>query len=312
MTRRIILDCDPGHDDAVALVLAQGNPEIELAAVTTVAGNQTLANVTRNARAVATLAGITGVPIAAGCDRPLVREQVVAGDIHGETGLDGATLPEPTVELDPRHAVDVIIETVLAGQPGEITLVPTAPLTNIAVALRREPRIVSRVREVVLMGGAYTRGNMTPAAEFNIGVDPEAAAIVFGAGWPVTMIGLDLTHQALATPDVLERIDAIGTPLAVVLRDLLVFFRDAYLRDQGMPAPPVHDPCAVARLIAPEIMRVREAFVAVETQGRWTSGMTVTDFGGACGQPPNALVATTLDAPRFWDLVVDAVARIGG
>jgi purine nucleosidase len=310
MARRIILDCDPGHDDAFALVLAHGSPEIELAAVTTVAGNQTLAKVTRNARSVATLAGITDVPIAAGCDRPLLREQVVAGQIHGESGLDGAALPEPTVPLDPRHGVDVIIETVLAAQPGEITLVPTGPLTNIAVALRREPRIVPMVREVVLMGGAYTRGNITPAAEFNIGVDPEAAAIVFGAGWPVTMVGLDLTHQALATPDVLERIGAVGTPLALVLRDLLVFFRDTYRNDQGMPAPPVHDPCAVARVIAPEIMAVREAFVAVETQGRWTSGMTVTDFGNAYGQRPNTLVATTLDVPRFWDLVLDAITRI--
>ncbi|HEX5405813.1 MAG TPA: nucleoside hydrolase [Pseudonocardiaceae bacterium] len=311
MARRIILDCDPGHDDTFAIVLAHGSPEIELAAITTVAGNQTLAKVTRNARSVATLAGITDVPIAAGCDRPLLRDQVVAAQIHGESGLDGATLPEPTVALDPRHGVDVIVQTVMAAAPGEITLVPTGPLTNIAAALRREPHIVSRVREVVLMGGAYTRGNMTPAAEFNIGVDPEAAAIVFDAGWPVTMVGLDLTHQALATPDVVARIDAVGTPLAATLRDLVRFFRDAYSSDQGMSAPPVHDPCAVARVIAPDIMAVREAFVAVETQGRWTSGMTVTDFGNAYGQPPNTFVATTLDVPRFWDLVVDAITRIG-
>jgi purine nucleosidase len=288
--------------------LAHGNPDVALAAITTVAGNQTLAKVTWNARSVATLAGITGVPIAAGCDRPLVREQIVGESIHGESGLDGTTLPEPTVALDPRHGVDVIIQTVMDAEPGEITVVPTGPLTNIAVAMRREPRIVPRVREVVLMGGAYTRGNITPAAEFNIAVDPEAAAMVFAGEWPVTMVGLDLTHQALATPDVLDRIAAIDTPVARALVDLLVFFRDAYLADQGMPAPPVHDPCAVARVIAPDVMTVAEAFVAVETQGRWTSGMTVTDFGH--GQP-NTLVATKLDAPRFWHLVIDAITAIG-
>jgi purine nucleosidase len=308
MARKIILDCDPGHDDVFAMLLAHGNPEVTLVAITTVAGNQTLDKVTWNARSVATLAGISRVPIAAGCDRPLVREQIVGESIHGKTGLDGTTLPEPTVPLDPRHGVDVIIQTVMAAEPGEITLVPTGPLTNIAVAMGREPRIVPRVREVVLMGGAYTRGNITPAAEFNIAVDPEAAAMVFAGTWPVTMVGLDLTHQALATPDVLDRIAAIGTPVARAAGDLLVFFRGAYLADQGMPAPPVHDPCAVARVIAPEIMTVVEAVVAVETQGRWTSGMTVTDFGG---QPPNTLVATTLDVPRFWSLVIDARTAIG-
>lgn len=311
MPRKIILDCDPGHDDAFAILLAHGNPEVELVAITTVAGNQTLEKVTWNALSLATLGGISGVPIAAGCDRPLVREPIVAGEIHGETGLDGTTLPEPTVALDPRHGVDVIIQTVMAAEPGEITLVPTGPLTNIAVAMRREPRIVPRVREVVLMGGAHTRGNVTPAAEFNIGVDPEAAAMVFAGDWPVTMVGLDLTHQALATPDVLARVEAIGTPVARAMGDLLVFFRDAYLADQGMPAPPVHDPCAVARVIAPEVMTVVDAFVAVETQGRWTSGMTVTDFGNAYGQPPNTLVATTLDVPLFWNLVIDALTAIG-
>jgi purine nucleosidase len=311
MPRKIILDCDPGHDDAVAILLAHGNPEIELAAITTVAGNQTLAKVTWNARSVATLAGISGVPVATGCDRPLMREQIVAEQIHGESGLDGTTLPEPTVPLDPRHGVDVIVQTVMAAESGEITLVPTGPLTNIAVALRREPAIVARVREVVLVGGAHTRGNVTPAAEFNIGVDPEAAAMVFEGAWPVTMAGLDLTHQALATPDVLDRIAAIGTPVARTVGELLVFFRESYRTAQGMAHPPVHDPCAVARVIAPKVMTVVDAFVAVQTQGQWTSGMTVTDFGDAYGQPANTLVATTLDVPRFWDLVIDALAAIG-
>lgn len=303
MPRRIILDCDPGHDDALAMLLAHGSPEVDLVAVTTVAGNQTLDKVTRNARSVATLAGITGVPFAAGCDRPLLRDLTVAAHIHGESGLDGTTLPEPTVALDPRHAVDLIIDTVLAADPGAITLVPTGPLTNIAMAMRREPRIVPRVREVVLMGGSYTRGNTTPAAEFNVAVDPEAAAAVFAGGWPVTMVGLDLTHQALVTPDVLARIAAISTPVASTVVELLTFYRQAYRADQRMSDPPLHDPCAVARVIAPEVMAVRDAFVVVETQGRWTSGMTVTDFG----RSPNALVATTLDVPRFWDLLIGAL-----
>ena len=308
MPRKIVIDCDPGHDDAVAILLAHGNPEIDLVAITTVAGNQTLDKVTWNARSLATLAGITGVPVAAGCDRPLLRDAIVAEEIHGTTGLDGTTLPEPTVELDPRHGVDVIIDTIMDADASEITLVPTGPLTNIAVAVRRAPHIVSRVREVVLMGGAYTRGNVTPAAEFNIAVDPEAAAIVFAAGWPLTMVGLDLTHQALATAEVRARIAAIGTPPARAIGDLLEFFRVAYLADQGMPAPPVHDPCAVARVIDPSVMTVEEAVVTVETQGRFTSGMTVTNFRG---RPANALVATTLDVPRFWDLVVDALTAIG-
>lgn len=309
--RKIILDCDPGHDDAFAILLAHGNPEVELAAITTVAGNQTLPKVTRNARAVATLAGITGVPIAAGCERPLVREQITAGNIHGKSGLDGAELPQPAVPLDSRHAVELIVELVMAAEPGEITLVPVGPLTNIAVAMRREPRIVPRVREVVLMGGAHTRGNVTPAAEFNIAVDPEAAAAVFAADWPVTMVGLDLTHQALATPEILDRIAAIGTPVARAVHGLLGFFQRAYLTETGMPAPPVHDPCAVARVIAPDVMAVEDAFVTVETQGRWTSGMTVTDFGAAYGQPHNTQVATTLDVLRFWNLMIDALIAIG-
>jgi purine nucleosidase len=197
LPRKILIDCDPGHDDAMAIMLAAGNPEIELMAITTVAGNQTLPKTTLNARRVCSVAGID-VPIAAGCDRPLLRELVIAPMTHGDSGLDGPNFGEPTVPLDERHAVDLIIATALAD-PGEVTLVPIGPLTNIATAIRREARLVENVREVVLMGGAYTRGNSTPAAEFNVFVDPEAAAIVFEAGWPLTMVGLDLTHQALAT-----------------------------------------------------------------------------------------------------------------
>lgn len=309
MPRKIILDCDPGHDDAMAILLAHGSPAIELLAITTVAGNQTLDKTSLNARRVCTVAGIRGVPVAAGCDRPLTRELKTAGSIHGESGLDGPAFGEPTVPLDPRHAVDLIIELVMQSS-GDLTLVPTGPLTNIAMAVRKEPRIVQRVQEVILMGGAYTRGNTTPAAEFNIHVDPEAAAIVFAAGWPLTMVGLDLTHQALATPAVIERIAALGTPLAKIAVQLMEFFRERYRRNAGFDSPPVHDPCAVARVIDPSVMACVDAVVAIETQGQFTSGMTVTDFSGRLGAK-NAQVATKLDVVRFWDLMVDAIGRIG-
>jgi purine nucleosidase len=310
MPRKVILDCDPGHDDAMAILLAHGNPEIELVAITTVAGNQTVDKTTLNARRVCTVAGIRDVPVAAGCDRPLTRPLQTAGYIHGETGLDGPAFGDPTVPLDPRHAVDLIIELLMQSD-GEITLVPTAPLTNIAVAVRKEPRIVSKVKEVVLMGGAYTRGNATPAAEFNIGVDPEAAAIVFRAGWPLTMVGLDLTHQALATPAVLGRIGALGTPIARIAVQLMEFFRETYRRHAGFDSPPVHDPCAVARVIDPAVVECVDAFVAVETRGEWSSGMTVTDFSGRLGRPSNVRVATRLDVNGFWNLMIDALDRIG-
>ena len=311
MPRKILLDCDPGHDDAVALLLAHGSPEIELVAVTTVAGNQTLEKVTRNAVAVARVGGIAGVPFAAGCARPLLRTLGVAGDIHGESGLDGPVLPEPELALDPRHAVDLIIDTVLARPPGTVTLVPTGPLTNVALAVRKEPRIVERVAEVVLMGGAYGPGNRTAVGEFNIACDPEAAQIVFREPWPLTMVGLDLTHQALATPEVVARIAALGTAPARFVADLLEFFAGTYRTLQGFPAPPVHDPCAVAFVIDPAVLTTRRAPLDVELHGALTTGMTVADLRGPEPSDCHTRVAVTLDHARFWDLVVDALARLG-
>lgn len=311
MPRKIILDCDPGHDDAIAMLLAFGSPQIELVGITTVAGNQTLPKVTRNALRMCTVAGIHDVPVAAGCAGPLVREQIIAPEIHGESGLDGPTFPEPTVTLDPRHAVDLIVGTIMSTEPGEISLVPIGPLTNIAMAMRREPAIVERVREVSLMGGAYTRGNATPAAEFNILADPEAAAAVFDAPWPVTMVGLDLTHQATAGADVIARIEAIGTPLSRIVVDLLTFFGASYAAAEGMDAPPVHDPCAVAHIVDPSLLTTVGAFVAVELKGTWSYGQTVTDFADAYGRSHNTQVATKLDVDGFWNVVVDAIAAIG-
>ena len=309
--RKIILDCDPGHDDAVAMLLAHGNPDIELLAVTTVVGNQTLEKVTRNALSVAAVAGITGVPFAAGCARPLVRTIETAPSIHGDSGLDGPALPEPAFELDRRHAVDLIIDTVMAHEPGTVTLVPTAGLTNIALAARKEPRIIERVREVVLMGGGYHVGNWSAVAEFNIIIDPEAAHIVFNESWPVVMVGLDLTHQALATPDVVERIKAIGTGPAQFVVELMDFFAATYKDAQGFDSPPVHDPCAVAYVIDPTVMTTRRVPVDVELQGTLTLGMTVADFRAPAPADCTTSVAMDLDRERFWDLVVDAIERIG-
>ena len=248
MAKKIILDCDPGHDDAVAILLALGNPEIEIVGITTVGGNQSLEKVTYNARAMLEAAHAHDIPIYAGSDRPLVREQEVAESIHGETGLDGVELPVPTRPLEDMHAVNFIVKTIMESEPGTITLVPTGPLTNIALALRMEPRIAERVSEVVLMGGGFHEGNWSAVAEFNIIVDPEAAHIVFNAPWKLTMVGLDLTHQALCTPEVQRRIEEIGTPLAVIVSGLMDFFRKTYQDNQDFVDPPVHDPCTVCLL----------------------------------------------------------------
>lgn len=311
MAHKIILDCDPGHDDAIAMLLAHGNPDIELLAVTTVVGNQTLDKVTHNALSVARVAGMTGVPIAAGCVRPLVRNIEVAAQIHGESGLDGPRLPDPVQTVDPRHAVDVIIETVMAHEPGTVTLVPTGGLTNIALAVRKEPRLAERVQQVVLMGGGYHTGNWSAVAEFNIKIDPEAAHIVFNERWPLLMVGLDLTHQALATPEVVARIAAVRTRPSTFVVELLEFFATTYKQSQGFDSPPVHDPCAVAYVIDPSVMTTRRVPVDIELRGDLTLGMTVADFRAPAPRDCTTSVAVELDHGKFWDLVVDALERIG-
>lgn len=310
MQRKILLDCDPGHDDAVAMMLAWGNPSIELLGITTVGGNQTLDKVTRNALSVATVVGMHDVPIAAGCRLPLVRPVEIAPDVHGDSGLDGVELPEPAVELDPRHGVDLIIETIMSNEPGTVTLVPTGPLTNIAMAARKEPRIVERVQEVVLMGGGYHVGNWSAVAEFNIKVDPEAAHIVFNEKWPIVMVGLDLTHQALATDEVAEHIAAVPGSVSQFTLGLFTFFRKAYQDAQGFDFPPVHDPCTLAYLIDPTIVETVKVPVDVELNGSLTTGMTVADFRAPAPEDCHTKVATRLDAPGFWGLVVDAIDRI--
>ncbi|GAA1135575.1 nucleoside hydrolase [Ornithinicoccus hortensis] len=310
--RRIVLDCDPGHDDAVAIILALGDPAIELLGITTVGGNQTVDKVTRNAQSVLVMCGREDVPVHAGASRPLLRAVEVAEDIHGESGLDGVDLPEPTVPVAPGHGVQFIIDTVLAAEPGTVTLVATGPLTNLALAARLEPRIVERVREVVIMGGGYHEGNWTAVAEFNIWVDPEAAAIVVDEAWPLTMVGLDLTHQALATAEVEDRIAALDTDLSRFFVGLMAFFRQTYREHQGFPDPPVHDACAVAYLIDPDVVATRPAPLAVELRGEHTTGMTVADFRRPAPGDCRHRVATKLDHARFWELVTRAIGRLSG
>jgi purine nucleosidase len=306
-----LLDCDPGHDDMVAILVAAAHPRIDLLAITTVAGNGTLDRTTHNARAVCSMAGIRDVPIAAGAPGPLVGTLRTAAHVHGESGLDGAELAAAEdVPLAPEHAVDLMAR-LLRHAPEPVTLVPTGPLTNVALLLRTYPDLRERVREIVLMGGSTDVGNVEPLAEFNIHVDPEAADVVFSSGLPVTMCGLNVTHQALATEAVLERLRTLGTPLAETVVRLLVFFRDRYRDIWGLPAPPVHDPVAVARVIDPELVRCEEAHVAVELHGTHTRGATVCDRFGVRGRTPNARVAMELDADGFWDLVVGAVDRLG-
>ena len=311
MPTKIILDCDPGHDDAVAMLLAWGNPEIDLIAVTTVYGNQTIEKVTRNALAIASVAGISGIPFARGAHRPLVRTVETAESIHGESGLDGPELPAATFQLDPRHAVDLIIDEIMGNEPGTVTLVPTGALTNIALAVRKEPRIAARVKEVVLMGGGYNVGNWSATSEFNIVIDPEAAHIVFNEAWPLTMVGLDVTHQALATPDVVAGITGIGTGPARFVGELMDFFAHTYKDAQGFDHPPVHDPVAVAYVIDPSVLTVRKTPLDVELTGTITLGMTVADFRSPAPDDCTTQVATAIDGPRFWALVTDAVRALG-
>lgn len=310
MTRKIILDCDPGHDDAVAIILAGGNDKIDLLGITTVGGNQTLPKVTHNALSVLRVARLTEVPVFAGCARPLVRDVEVAEGIHGDSGLDGVELPEPVTSVGDQHAVDFIIETVMANEPHTVTLVPTGPLTNIALAVRKEPRLAERVQEVVLMGGGYHTGNWSAVAEFNIKVDPEAAHIVFNEKWPLTMVGLDLTHQALATPEVEEDIRAIGSQCSEFVLGLFGFFRQAYKEQQGFDNPPVHDPCTIAYLIDPSVVSTRKVPLDVELNGTLTVGMTVADFRAPAPDGCTTQVAVKLDHAAFWRMVVDSIRAV--
>ncbi|WP_406315850.1 nucleoside hydrolase [Streptosporangium sp. NBC_01639] len=306
----VILDCDPGHDDALAILLAVADPAIDLRAVATVAGNQTVAKTALNARRMLSLAGVRGVPVAAGCDHPLAGPLEIGDYVHGESGLDGPVFGEPDVPLDPRHGVELIHDT-LAAAAEPVTIVAIGPLTNVATLLRRHPADRDRIREIVIMGGSTERGNHTPYAEFNIHADPEAAAEVLGSGIPTTWVGLNVSHQALVTADVLDRIAALGTPLARVCVELLTFFGSSYHQTWGFEAPPLHDPITVAYLIDPAVLTHVRVGLRIEVDGTHTRGATVADLHGRMDWEPNANVGTVLDRDRFWDLMIGAIDTLG-
>lgn len=303
----VIIDCDPGHDDALAITLALARPELDVLGITTIGGNSTLANTTRNALRVLALLGRTDVPVAAGPDQPLVRPLETAPQVHGVSGLDGADLPEPASEPRPEGALEFLRST-LAAAPAPVTLIPVGPLTNIGLLLRTYPAIAGKIAGISLMGGSMGAGNWTPAAEFNIWVDPEAARIVFRSGLPLTMHGLDVTHKALMGLPEAERLDAVGTRVGHVFADLLRFFTKFHVEKYGTDQTPIHDAVAVAHVALPGLVTTRPYHVDVETTGAITRGRTVVDDRGQPGEPPNVDVALDIDRAAFADLVIEAVA----
>ena len=309
--RPIVIDTDPGQDDAVALLLALASSELEVRGVTTVAGNVPLPLTARNARIVCELAGRPDVPVYAGADRPLVRPLITAEYVHGRAGLDGADLPEPTMPLQAEHAADFLVRVLRESPPGTITLCPLGPLTNVALALQQEPEVACRIREIVLMGGGFSEGgNTTPAAEFNIYVDPQAADIVFSSGVPLTMLPLDATHQALIKRRHLERLRALGTRVGEAVAGWLEFFERYDVEKYGMEGGPLHDPCVIAYLLRPEIFGGRRCNVRIETSSELTMGMTVVDWWGMTGLAPNCTVIRRLDSEAFFDLLIERIARL--
>ncbi|WP_299924807.1 nucleoside hydrolase [uncultured Pelagimonas sp.] len=310
--KNIIIDTDPGQDDAVAILLALGSPqELSILGITTVAGNVPLELTTRNARMVCELAGRPDVAIYAGCDRPLAHSLVTAEHVHGKTGLDGPTLPEPTMPVQDKHAVDYIIETLRAEPPGTVTLCPLGPLTNIATALQRAPDIADRIEEIVLMGGAYFEvGNITPAAEFNIYVDPEAAEIVFKCGAPITVMPLDVTHKALVTKPRNDAFRALDTPVGIATAQMTDFFERFDKEKYGSAGAPLHDPCVTAYLINPDLFSGRHINVEIETQSKLTRGMTVADWWNVTDRAPNATFMGDVDSDGFFALITERLARL--
>ena len=303
---KMILDCDTGHDDAIALLLAAAHPKIDLLGITVVAGNQVLDRTLENTLNVCQHMEID-VPVYAGCGCPLVRDQVAAEDIHGKSGLDGPVFPERVREAEKEHAVHYLIRTLLASD-GDITLVPTAPLTNIAMAMRLEPAIVPKIRQISLMGGAVGLGNITPAAEFNIFADPEAAHIVFTSGVPIVMMGLDLTNQVLADMEVIERMEAIGNRAGKLFGDIMRFtFNTQKLN--GLSAGPVHDVTAVAYLVAPELFTTRSMQVEIDLTHGPCYGRTVCDANCRTGRKANVMAGSGVDLSGFWNLVEETLRR---
>ncbi|MGL4885298.1 MAG: pyrimidine-specific ribonucleoside hydrolase RihA [Aeromonas veronii] len=304
MALPVILDCDPGHDDAIALILALASPELKVLAVTTSAGNQTPDKTLNNTLRILTLLGRDDIPVAAGAPKPLARELIIADNVHGESGLDGPKLPDPAFAPQAMTGLELMAKC-LRESLEPVTLVPTGPLTNIALLLAAHPELKPKIARIVLMGGAAGAGNWTPAAEFNIYVDPEAADMVFKSGIPITMCGLDVTHEAQVMDEDIERVRVITNPVAQCVAGLLDFFM-IYHRDPkwGFAGAPLHDPCTIAWLLAPGLFHGVECRVDIETWGEHTVGMTVVDRYGLTGKPANALVLLGLDRPGFIDLLV--------
>ncbi|KGJ06199.1 purine nucleosidase [Paracoccus halophilus] len=312
MPRKIIIDTDPGQDDAVAILLALASPELEVLGLSVVAGNVPLHHTERNARMICELAGRPDLPVHAGCDAPMARALITAEHVHGRTGLDGISLPAPSMPLAPGHAVDFLIETLRRKAPGTVTLVPIGPLTNIATAFQRAPDIVARVQEIVLMGGAYFEvGNITPAAEFNIHVDPEAARLVFASGVPLTVMPLDVTHKALTSRAWVEEMRALG-PVGRAVASWTDFYERHDREKYGSEGAPLHDPCTIAWLLRPELFSGRHINVEIETRGEFTLGMTVADWWRVSGRKPNATFIRDLDAKGFFELLRRRIGSFDG
>jgi purine nucleosidase len=310
--RKIIIDTDPGQDDAVAILLALASPaELDVLGITAVAGNVPLPLTSKNARIVCELAGRPDALVFAGCDAPLKRKLVTAEHVHGKTGLDGPQLPSPKMPLQPQHAVDFIIETLRSHPAGTVTLCPLGPLTNIATAFTRAPDIIGRVQEIVLMGGAYFEvGNITPAAEFNIYVDPEAAEIVLKSGTPLTVMPLDVTHKVLTTAPRVQAFRAMGTEAGRMVAEWTDFFERFDKEKYGSHGAPLHDPCVIAWLLQPDLFSGRHINVEIETTSDLTLGMTVADWWGVTDRAPNAMFIGDVDADGFFALLTDRISRL--
>jgi purine nucleosidase len=311
MTRKIIIDTDPGQDDAFAILLALASPELDVLGITAVAGNVPLHFTEKNTRIICELAGKTEVRVYAGCDRPMVRKLVTAENVHGSTGLNGPQLADPKMQLTPGHGVDFIIETLRRETAHSVTLCPLGPLTNIATAFQKAPDIVGRVQQIVLMGGAYFEvGNVTPAAEFNIYVDPEAAEVVFRSGVPLVVMPLDVTHKVLTTRARVEAFRGMSSEVGRVCAEWLEFFERYDMEKYGSDGGPLHDPTVIAYLLQPGLFKGRHINVEIETGSELTLGMTVADWWGVTGRPANALFIGSVDADGFFDLLTERLARL--
>ena len=309
--RKIIIDTDPGQDDAIAILAAFGSPELDVLGITAVAGNVPLPLTELNARKLCELAGRPETKVFAGCARPMVRDLVTAEEVHGKTGLDGPDLPEPTMPLQPEHAVDWIIDTLMTEPAGTVTLCPLGPLTNIAMAMVKEPAIVPRIEEIVLMGGGYFEGgNTTPAAEFNIYVDPHAAHVVFASGVKLTKAPLDVTHKALMNRKFIEDLRALGTPVGIASAQMLDFYERFDMERYGQDGGPLHDPCVIAFLLKPDLFVGKQCAVQIDIHSELSMGATLVDWWGQTDRPKNCFVLNRVDAEGFFALMLERLARL--